>query len=53
MLFFMSCSVVGFIVINRRAPSGLLRPFINLVQQLTVMLVCVAWLFRCGSGCLF
>ena len=28
-----------FIMINRRAPSGLLRPFINLVQQLTVMLV--------------
>ena len=28
-----------FIQINRRAPSGLLRPFINLVQQLTVMLV--------------
>ena len=27
-----------FIAINRRAPSGLIRPFINLVQQLTVML---------------
>ena len=31
-----------FIQINRRAPSGLLRPFINLVQQLTVMLASCA-----------
>ena len=33
-----ACLVV-FVLVNRRAPSGLLRPFINLVQQLTVMLV--------------
>ena len=35
----MILALVVFIMINRRAPSGLLRPFINLVQQLTVMLV--------------
>ena len=34
----MVIALVLFILINRRAPSGLLRPFINLVQQLTVML---------------
>ena len=40
------CALLGmglgvwiFIMVNRRAPSGLLRPFINLVQQLVVMLV--------------
>ena len=31
--------LIVFIHVNRRAPSGLIRPFINLVQQLTVMLV--------------
>ena len=28
-----------FVYVNRKAPSGLLRPFINLVQTLTVMLM--------------
>ena len=37
----MVVSLGGFILINRRAPSGLLRPFINLVQQLSVMLASV------------
>ena len=38
-VFLMVLALAIFIQINRRTPSGLLRPFINLVQQLTVMLV--------------
>lgn len=37
LLGMVACGAI-FIKINRRAPSGLLRPFINLIQQLTVML---------------
>ena len=35
----MTLALAVFVFINRRAPSGLLRPFINLVQTLTVMLL--------------
>merc|ERR1712034_98165 len=35
----MVVGLVLFVAVNRRAPSGLLRPFINLVQTLTVMLM--------------
>jgi hypothetical protein len=33
----MALGLVTFVAISRRSPSGLLRPFINLVQTLTVM----------------
>ena len=46
MVFLMILALAIFIQINRRTPSGLLRPFINLVQQLTVMLVRAS---RCSS----
>ena len=38
-LLAMALALAIFVVVNRKAPSGLLRPFINLVQTLTVMLM--------------
>ena len=35
----MVLALVIFVVINRKAPNGLLRPFIDLVQKVTVMLL--------------
>ena len=37
----MVIAILIFIQINRRAPNGLLRPFIDLVQKVSVMLVSV------------
>jgi hypothetical protein len=39
LLLAMALGLVLFVFVNRRAPSGMLRPFINLVQTLTVMLM--------------
>jgi len=38
-LLAMAVGLAIFLVANRRAPSGLMRPFINLVQTLSVMLM--------------
>ena len=37
--FAMVIALVVFVNVNRRAPNGLLRPFIDLVQKVTVMLL--------------
>ena len=38
-LLAMALALGLFIVVNRKAPNGLLRPFIDLVQKVTVMLM--------------
>ena len=35
----MVLALVAFVAMNRRAPNGMLRPFVNLVQYLTIMLM--------------
>ena len=35
----MAIALIIFVAINRKAPNGLLRPFIDLVQKVTVMLL--------------